>query len=110
MSAKKFRKKPVEIEAMRYTNGSGMEVYRWIEASTLGSFDVNQLWMDPESFSWPESGVSIDARDGRMVIATLEGGLWTSPGDYVIRGVKGEFYPIKESIFRETYEAVEGNS
>ncbi|AZS11806.1 hypothetical protein PBI_NINA_52 [Gordonia phage Nina] len=107
---KKFRKKPVEIEAMQFpTNPSAVdaiEVYRWIERNTLGSFNVNQLWIDPENFSWPESGVSIDARDGRVVIATLEGGHWVSPGDYIIRGVQGEFYPCKPDIFAETYEEV----
>lgn len=105
----KYRKKPVVIEAMQLT-GSAAEwnaVYHWVETNTLGSFDVNKLWFDPESFKWPESGVSIDARDGRMVIATLEGGHWADPGDWIIRGVQGEFYPVKDSIFRETYEAVD---
>lgn len=43
----------------------------------------------------PASGVSIDPRDGRMIIATLEGLHWVDPGDWVIRGVAGEFYPCK---------------
>ena len=82
-------------------------VYRWVESNTLGSFDMNQLWLDPENFAWPESGVSIDARDGRMVIATLEGGHWADPGDWIIRGVAGEFYPCKPHIFEATYERAE---
>ena len=42
-----------------------------------------------------------------IYINTLEGDMRASIGDYVIRGVQGEFYPVKESIFRETYEEVE---
>lgn len=105
-----FRKKPVVIEAMQLASRAAEmhAVYRWVEENTLGSFDVNELWMAPETFTWPESGVSIDARDGRMVIATLEGGHWADPGDWIIRGVQGEFYPCKPGIFAETYEAVTG--
>ena len=103
-----YRKKPVEIEAMQLTGPAAWHaVYCWVESSTLGSFDVNQLWLDPEKFAWPESGVSIDARDGRMVIATLEGGHWADLGDWIIRGVAGEFYPCKPDIFEATYEAVD---
>lgn len=105
-----FRKKPVTIEAMRFHSGltasEAHAIYQWIESNTAGSFDVNDLWADPENFTWPESGVSIDARDGRMVIATLEGGHWVSAGDWVIRGVAGEFYPCRADVFAKTYESV----
>ena len=111
-TAQRYRKKPVEIEAVQFREdlspAEAHEIYRWIEANTLGSFDVNELWIDPENFSWPASGVSIDARDGRMVIATLEGGHWVTLGDWVIRGVQGEFYPCKPDIFEATYDRVEG--
>jgi len=102
----RYRKKPVTIEA-RQLIGPAAEwraVYQWVEANTLGIFDVNQLWVDPENFTWPESGVSIDARDGRMVIATLEGGHWVNDGDWIIKGWAGEFYPCKPEIFEATYE------
>jgi hypothetical protein len=39
-----------------------------------------------------------------MLIHTLEGTLAASPGDWIVRGVKGEFYPVKPDIFNETYE------
>jgi len=42
-----------------------------------------------------------------MRITTLEGTMYVSPGDYVIRGVAGEFYPCKPSIFEATYDLVE---
>lgn len=105
----KFRKKPATIEAMQLIGNAAdtHAVYCWTEQNTLGSFDVNQLWIDPENFAWPESGVSIDARDGRMVIATLEGGHWADLGDWIIRGIAGEFYPCKPDIFEQTYETAE---
>lgn len=99
----KYRKKPVVVEAMHHEGASTdlMDVYRWVERNTQGSYDTN----DP-SGEMPASGVSIDARTGFMVIATLEGEMQAKPGDYVIRGVQGEFYPCKPDIFEATYEAV----
>lgn len=43
----------------------------------------------------------------RLLVATLEGDVWASAGDYVIKGVKGEFYPCKPDIFEATYDLVE---
>lgn len=43
----------------------------------------------------------------RVFIHTLEGDMIVSPGDYVIKGVKGEFYPCKPDIFEQTYEPIE---
>lgn len=105
----KYRKKPVVIEARRLAGGAAEwhDVYSWVERNTLGSFDCNPIIDGEAGAAWPDSGVSIDARDGRMVIATLEGGHWCDPGDYVIRGVAGEFYPCKPDIFEATYELVE---
>ena len=102
----KFRKKPVEIEAMLF-DGSTSEthaVYQWIENNTLGSFEPMDVIEGRKPY--PASGVSVDPRDGRMIISTLEGLHWVDLGDYVIRGVKGEFYPCKPDIFEATYEPV----
>ena len=55
-------------------------------------------------------GIWIDPADGALMIRTLEGDMKVALGDYIIRGVQGEVYPIKDSIFRETYEPVEGES
>ena len=77
----KFRKKPVVIEAVQLT------------PLTLG---------DVEEFV----GGDLEVRGGEVVIATLEGAMHASPGDWIIRGVQGEFYPCKDPIFRATYEAV----
>jgi hypothetical protein len=98
----RFRKKPVEIEAMRLVGDSSdtMAVYRWIEENTQGSFD-------PMSDEVPGSGVSIDPATGQLMVATLEGVMHASYGYWIIRGVQGEFYPCKADIFDATYEPVE---
>lgn len=104
-----FTKKPVEIEARQFpvyaTPTEAMAIYQWIEQNTLGSFEPMAVINGKKP--WPESGVSIDPRDGRMIIATLEGGHWVNLGDWIIRGVQGEFYPCKPEIFDATYDAVE---
>jgi len=106
-----FRKKPVVIEARQFLGGGAgphggptphstsetHAIYKWIERNTQGSFDF-------AGDERPELGVSIDPADGRMVIATLEGDMHVSRGDWVIRGVQGEFYPCKPDIFDATYE------
>ncbi len=91
-------KKPVTIQAMLFDgdNAATHAVYRWVEANTQGSYD----YLGDER---PEHGVSIDPADGAMVIHTLEGEMKVSRGDYVIRGVQGEFYPCKPDIFEATY-------
>ena len=95
------RKKPVTVEAMLYdgTYEQKMEVYRWIRDNTQGSYDF-------QSTHQPDSGVTINPSDGAMLIMTREGEMKVSHGDYVIRGVAGEFYPCKPEIFTYTYETV----
>ena len=120
---KTYRKKPVTVEAMRMPevhpegvdpaddgyarNRQAHAVYGWVESNTEGSFESLPCIEGDEP--WPESGVASDPRDGRMVIATLEGAHWVNFGDYVIRGVAGEFYPCKSDIFEATYERVDGD-
>lgn len=86
----KFRKKPVIIEAMQFdgTNASATEIRKWVTE--------NKGLMSA-------SGIA----HGVLYIATLEGEMKISEGDWVIRGVAGEFYPCKPDIFTATYEPVE---
>ena len=102
---KKYRKKPVVIEAMQLTGSSAdmHDAYLWIEkhigtAQTPG-FESDD---DPRPV---DNGVSIDPEDGKMVIRTLEGDMKADLGDWIIKGVNGEFYPCKSDIFAKTYEA-----
>ena len=102
-----YRKRPVVIEA-RQMIGTESElygnIYQWIETNTLGSFEPMSV-IEGRS-PYPASGVSIDPRDGRLIISTLEGLHWVTLSDYIIKGVQGEFYPCKPDIFAETYELV----
>lgn len=73
----RYRKRPVVIDALLFDGGNGADVADW-------------------------SGGTVD--EDRVMIPTIEGDLTASPGDYVIRGVAGEFYPCKPDIFAATYE------
>jgi hypothetical protein len=86
----KFRKKPVVIEAMRFagTKESACEILSWAGPRCGIEHRYTALPSAPEV----------------LVIETLEGAMRAVPGDYVIRGVKGEFYPCKPDIFDATYE------
>jgi len=77
-----FRKKPVVIFAFQYRAGE--------QDGTLAADVVAGTVCYPE--------------DGTMLIRTLEGEMVARPGDWIIRGVKGELYPCKPDIFAATYE------
>lgn len=78
----KFRKKPVVIEAMQWTGNN---------------------WKEIDTFV----GKSAQGQNGILWIYTLERIVSASLCDWVIKGVKGEFYPCKPDIFDATYEAVD---
>lgn len=77
----KYRKKPVVIEAVQFTV----------------NFDEIEQFV----------GGDAEWRDSELVIATLEGPLHAAPNDWIIKGIKGEFYPCKPDIFEATYELAE---
>lgn len=108
LTPSKYRKRPVVIEAVQFRRGlsadEAMEIYRWIETNTAGSFEPMAVIEGREPY--PASGVSIDPRDGRIIISTLEGLHWVDHDDWVIRGIAGEFYPCKNGIFQKSYERV----
>lgn len=87
MSVQHFRKKPVVIEAVRYLPGETCQ-------------DVAEFM-----------GVDHDERDcfddAEWAIETLEVLVFARPGDWIVRGVQGEFYPCKPDIFDATYEAAD---
>lgn len=76
----KYRKKPVVIEAMLLTEDNRHDVGKWCKAEAMYYEGID--------------------------IKTLEGTMRASLGDWVIKGVQGEFYPCKPDIFDATYEAV----
>lgn len=85
----RYRKKPIEIEAIQYVGKNFKEICRFLDM-TYGDFEKM-----PEDY---------DA--GPFKIHTLEGDMEVSVGDYIIKDIKGEFYPCKPDIFDETYEEV----
>lgn len=85
-----FTKKPVQIEARQYdgTPASAAALVKWIaDCGREAMFDPNQT-------TW-------------MFIETLEGTHRANPGDWIIKGVAGEFYPCKPEIFAATYTAAQ---
>lgn len=102
----RFRKKSIEVEARQLpvnaTPAQAIAVYQWVE-SHIGSV---QPAGDEPDYTPVAAGVTIDPADGFMVIRTLEGDMKVSLGDWVIRGVSGEFYPCKPGIFEQTYDPV----
>ena len=118
VSAQRFRKKPVEIEAMRFgpTAKEGHDVTSWMDRNGYVGLISNATKPDtlryPDQLetdgSRPDKGWYIDPANGDLMIRTLEGDMRASVGDWIIRGVAGEFYPCRGDIFEQTYEAVEG--
>ncbi|WP_218929048.1 hypothetical protein [Actinomyces bowdenii] len=94
----RFVKRSVTVEAARLPEDPAQRraVYRWVEEH-VGSFTPTA----PEAAT---SGIAIDPGTGHVLIATLEGVMIAQPGDWIIRGVRGEFYPCKHEIFQATYQ------
>lgn len=85
----KYRKKPVVIEAVQWTGDNNEE--------------INNFCGDSAKFVTSRLGNAVLYSLG---IETLEGFMQASTGDYIIKGVNGEYYPCKPDIFEKTYEKV----
>lgn len=83
----RFRKKPVVVEAVQFTGKNDAEIKAFVGNDGFDPEDTRPSWR----------------------IRTLEGVMRADVGDWIIRGVKGEFYPCKPDIFEATYEPVEGD-
>ncbi|WP_300784652.1 hypothetical protein [Streptococcus sp. 19428wC2_LYSM12] len=81
----KYRKKPVEVEAVQYQFPNIGPVMDFMKGSERLVYDI---------------------KTNSYYIDTLEGAMHISDGDYIIKGVHGEFYPCKPDIFNKTYEEV----
>ena len=93
---KKYRKKPVEIEAVQWTGKNDTEVEDFI-GDYLAGYGDNLVYYKPRLNQYLSK---------LMYIRTLEGAMIASVGDYIIKGVQGEFYPCKPDIFEQTYDEV----
>ena len=90
----RFTKNPVTIDAIKWTGSNLREVI----AFTDGPPDTRSIHA---GMAW-EAYVDLVARDG-LKIYTLEGKMLANIGDWIIRGIKGEYYPCKPDIFEATY-------
>ena len=96
---RKYFKKPVIIEAIRWTGKNLREVISFTDGRPdTKSHHAGMKWEEYED---------LVARDG-LKIFTLEGKMSATVGDWIIRGIKGEHYPCKPDIFAATYEEVGG--
>ena len=77
-----YRKKPVKIQAKQF----------------LGEANL------PAINDFVEGNLEYDLAEGKYYIETLEGNMYFNVGDYIVKGVEGEYYPVKEGIFETTYE------
>ena len=93
----KYRKKPVIIEAMKWTGDSHRDMFNFIDGKDLNA----PIEPSGKNFYIDHSKVK-----GGLVIKTLEGEHLANIGDWIIKGVAGEFYPCKPDIFDKTYEKV----
>ena len=83
ITTKQYIKKPVTIEAVQLTDKNHSEIIQWLFSYDVGSYTLNS---------------------SELYIKTLEGYMKANIGDYIIKGVKNEFYPCREDIFKMTYE------
>jgi hypothetical protein len=105
--AQRYRKKPVEIEACQLTEANLDAVAAWAGGHNVASLE----WDYGVGAYWKRSRLGwyfAPARTPGVVIPTLEGDHFAAVGDWVIKGVAGEFYPCKPDIFAATYEKVDG--
>lgn len=85
----KYRKKPVVVDVEKWTG-------------TIGSFNDILDFMGTVK----DRGVYLSADKKSLCIETLEGDMRAEIGDFIIKGVKGEFYPCKPDVFKETYDQI----
>jgi len=89
----RFRKKPVVVEAIQWDGSNFGEIKEFVGFGCVQHVK-----------SWSREF------DNTILIVTLEGDMRANVGDWIIRGVNGEFYLCKPDIFEQTYERVEGES
>lgn len=93
-----YKKKPVVISAIQWTGENELQIMNFVgrELHVSKPPRIAQLNLDlpPEAFN--------------VVIPTLEGDMIANRFDWIIKGIKGEFYPCKPDIFEQTYEKVDG--
>lgn len=89
----KYKKKPVIIEAVEFKG--------FLEDD---DFSERPDWLLKAIYD--DNIVKFFDKPGLLTINTLEGPIYASPGDFIIKGIQGEIYPCKPDIFKQTYESI----
>lgn len=87
MAVKQYTKRPVTIEAIQYTGDNRQECVEFIGGEPKDEFIIMASWEQYQA----------------ILISTLEGTMRCDAGDWIIKGIKGEFYPCKNDIFWGSY-------
>lgn len=91
---KKYVKKPIPIEAVQWTGSNKEEIKEF----TSNQAKFVSHWIPTDDYN------TITQEKTDLYIATLEGQMHANIGDFIIKGIHGEFYPCDIMIFRESYE------
>jgi hypothetical protein len=93
---KKIVKKPIQVEAIHFLdNESGSEILKWVAGSDNAP-DCRIMYADEQAFAFD--------------IGTLEGTMRGGLGWWIIKGIKGEFYPCAPDVFEESYDIKDGEA
>lgn len=95
MAERRFRKRPIEVTAMQWTGSNERELRLWCGPSMFGAVAPEDRTDDPE--------ITAEVLD--VLHSTWVG---VKTGQWIVRGVKGELYPIAEDVLAETYDPVDG--
>ena len=88
MEPNKYRKRPVVVEAIQWTGKNYKDIQAFAGIKIVHYFQEAEV----------------------LMVRTLEGDMFASRGDYIVKGIRGEFYPCKPDVFQETYEEAEETS
>lgn len=94
-----FRKKPIVIQAQQYTQAMQNRFIALGKSKSENPISVNLDFIPDAKLEW-------NWHTKKLEIKTLEGSHTVNVNDFIIRGVKGEYYPCKPDIFEATYELV----
>lgn len=95
---RRYVKKPIPIEAIQWLGSNQGDIKAFL--GDIARFETHFYPTD-------EPGATYTCSYTELYIHTLEGDMHANIGDYIIRGVQGEFYPCAREIFEKTYDEVE---
>jgi hypothetical protein len=96
----KYRKKPVVIDAIQWNGENEIQIMDFVGKKLKYARPPHAVVRERDDLS---------ANDWRIYIPTLEGEMTAIRMDWIIKGIHGEFYPVKDEIFKKTYEPVSDN-